>query len=350
MQQHLQNKKDALKTPQKQAQVSQRVKSPEKTPQPNAGVDLKKVAKEPEEEQKSNKLQIEIPRSDENANLKSPVSKSPQNKSPSVRIKPEFFVQKKEGSYFDHYSKYTESDVLGEGAYGKVYRVKSKANEQEFAMKIIKKKNLIEDQKEQFLKEIEVLKQLDNPHIVKLYEFYEDENYYYIVQELIHGRELFDEIIERDSFTEQEVANIIKQILVGLNYAHKHNLVHRDIKPENILLEKDSKNSEDWLVKIIDWGVSAHFEMNQPMSQKVGTIEYAAPEVFRKKYNEKCDIWSLGVILYIMLGQAPPFQGTNSRESMEKVLGTQTASPVRLLPRARPRFRDMPPSSLPCSA
>lgn len=174
-------------------------------------------------------------------------------------------------------------------------------------MKIIKKANLIQEQKEQFLKEIDVLRQLDNPNIVKLYEFYEDENSFYIVTELVHGKELFDEIIERDSFTEKEVATIMQQILSGLNYAHLHNLVHRDIKPENILIEKDSKDISDWHIKIIDWGVSVHFEKNELLNQKVGTIEYAAPEVFKKKYNEKCDIWSLGVILYIMLGQAPPF-------------------------------------------
>jgi len=118
------------------------------------------------------------------------------------------------------------------------------------------------------------------------------------------------------SFSEKQAALTMKQILSAVFYCHQHNIVHRDLKPENILYES---KKEDALLKIIDFGTSKQFEANSKMNQKFGTAYYIAPEVLKRKYNEKCDIWSCGVILYILLCGYPPFNGADDKAIMEKV-------------------------------
>lgn len=109
----------------------------------------------------------------------------------------------------------------------------------------------------------------------------------------------------------------MKQVLSGINYCHQKNIVHRDLKPENLLLDKDENNPK---IKIIDFGTSQYFDPETQMSQKFGTPYYIAPEVLKKKYTEKCDVWSLGVILYILLCGYPPFNGANDKQIIESVL------------------------------
>eukprot|EP01017_Pseudomicrothorax_dubius_P024218 TRINITY_DN2577_c0_g1_i2.p2 TRINITY_DN2577_c0_g1~~TRINITY_DN2577_c0_g1_i2.p2 ORF type:complete len:342 (+),score=75.02 TRINITY_DN2577_c0_g1_i2:576-1601(+) len=108
----------------------------------------------------------------------------------------------------------------------------------------------------------------------------------------------------------------MKQVLSAVVYCHRHKIVHRDIKPENVLFESDR---EDSLLKVIDFGTSRTFDPSQKMNQKFGTPYYIAPEVLRRKYDEKCDVWSLGVMLYIILCGYPPFNGRNDKEIMDKV-------------------------------
>jgi len=105
-------------------------------------------------------------------------------------------------------------------------------------------------------------------------------------------------------------ARYMKEMLSAMIYCHKNNIVHRDLKPENVILENNTKNSA---IKLIDFGTSRKFQDNEKMSSKLGTPFYIAPEVIRGNYNEKCDIWSLGVILFIMLCGYPPFTGVNEK-------------------------------------
>lgn len=102
----------------------------------------------------------------------------------------------------------------------------------------------------------------------------------------------------------------MKQVLSAINYCHSSNIVHRDLKPENLLIDKEEVNPK---IKIIDFGTSQHFTPDQSMSQKFGTPYYIAPEVLKKNYTSKCDIWSIGVILYILLCGYPPFNGANDK-------------------------------------
>ena len=173
-----------------------------------------------------------------------------------------------------------------------------------------------EDEKKMLFNEINNLKDLDHPNILKMYEFFEDEKRYYIVTDICKGGELFDEIVARGKFSEKDAALLMKQVLSCINYCHSNKIVHRDLKPENILLEQ---NKEFDQIKIIDFGTSLVFDENKKLDEKLGTPYYIAPEVLAKNYGPKCDIWSCGVITYITLSGIPPFNGASDQEIMKKV-------------------------------
>ena len=149
-----------------------------------------------------------------------------------------------------------------------------------------------------------------------MYEVFEDEKRYYLVTELCKGGELFDEIVTKVQFSEKEAATIIQQILQAVSYCHNLGIVHRDLKPENVLIDKELNNT----LKIIDFGTSVQFDKQKEVLKTThGTSYYIAPEVLQKKYDERCDVWSIGVILYILLSGKPPFDGDNDDEITEQV-------------------------------
>ena len=214
---------------------------------------------------------------------------------------------------------------LGKGSFGSVFKVKHKITGEIRAMKIIK--NTSVDDKVgvdnvKFLKEIQVLKELDHPNIIKIFEYYLDNKNHYIIQELLTGGELYETIVKSHKFNEKKAAFIMKQILSALNYLHSKGIVHRDIKPENILVQnidkKKNKNDEIY-IKLIDFGASNFFKENEILKLKVGSPYYIAPEVLNKNYNEKCDIWSAGVVLYVMLTGKFPFVGQTSQKLFESI-------------------------------
>jgi len=153
-----------------------------------------------------------------------------------------------------------------------------------------------------------------------MYEFFEDDKRYYLVTEICKGGELFDEVLSRGKFSERDASVLIKQVLSCVNYCHKNNIVHRDLKPENILLEQ---NKEFDQIKMIDFGTSLVYDPSKPLDEKLGTPYYIAPEVLNKNYTSKCDIWSCGVIAYILLSGVPPFNGQTDQEIMKKVRAGQ---------------------------
>ena len=194
---------------------------------------------------------------------------------------------------------------LGKGSFGSVYKVEHKITKEIRAMKIIKRNILSNNEKKinnKFVKEIQVLKELEHPNIVKIFEYYIDDHYHYIVTELLTGGELYDTIVKCHRFNEKKAAYILRQIISALNYLHSHSIVHRDIKPENILVVKSDKKSkikydkDEINIKLIDFGASNFFKTNEILTLKVGSPYYIAPEVLNMCYNEKCDIWSAGAI------------------------------------------------------
>ena len=164
--------------------------------------------------------------------------------------------------------------------------------------------------------EIASLKKLDNPNIVKIYECYEDHFGFYIVTELCTGGELFDEIVSR-KFSEVEAARLLRTILKCLHVCHLNNIVHRDLKPENIMLES-SKDYDQ--IKLIDFGTSIEVILNEAIEGKIGSPSYVAPEViYGITYSSKVDLWSCGVIAFILLSGKLPFYGKNTLMTLEHV-------------------------------
>jgi len=244
---------------------------------------------------------------------------STQSKKTSLKIDKSNFIRMKSKSLF---SEYEIQEKLGEGAYGCVYKVKQKTTSFLRAVKAIKRKHI---DSVSFSNEIAVLKTVDHPNIIKLFECYYDNNYYYMVEEYCSGGDLFDYIQKQKYFSEKKAAIIFKQLISAINHLHKKKIVHRDLKPENIVFIK-SNNKDDIFIKIIDFGTSVSFK-NGHLTQELGTIYYIAPEVFKSKYNEKADVWSCGIILYTMLCGHPPFMGSNEEKIKNKILNCKLIFP-----------------------
>jgi calcium-dependent protein kinase len=234
----------------------------------------------------------------------------------SVRFGKDMFVGKLEGVFLENYDVIRQ---LGKGGYGKVYEVKNKKTGEIRACKHLSKlsvKNL-----EKFEREINILIKTDHPNIIKLYEFFESQRSLYLIMEQCKGGEDFDRIIEhiqsKKMYSEQDAAKMFSQVMSAIQYCHNLGICHRDLKPENLLyLYPGNENQNP--IKVIDFGLSQIF-INRKLKTKVGTAYYVAPEILVGEYTEKCDIWSAGVILYILLSGDPPFNGPNDTAIYNKI-------------------------------
>lgn len=216
------------------------------------------------------------------------VKASKLNKTASYKnekiIKPSNFVKINPKHFRDVY---ILGKILGQGAYGTVYFCTHIISGIQRAVKIYDKADLNLANQALLLQEIDILKPLDHPNIISVYEFFEDDLEFSIVLEHCGGGELFQEIVNHRAFTEYEIALIMKQLLSAVYYLHSHNIVHRDIKPENIVFDDSSENLS---VKLIDFGSATKINSNEKLKISVGTVYYAAPEIFDQDYDEKCDV------------------------------------------------------------
>mmetsp|Transcript_25377 Transcript_25377/g.22512 ORF Transcript_25377/g.22512 Transcript_25377/m.22512 type:complete len:313 (+) Transcript_25377:193-1131(+) len=166
--------------------------------------------------------------------------------------------------------------------------------------------------------EINILKELDHPNIVRFYETYIDYKYIHIVMQHCTGGELFDRIVKLEKFSEKEAAELMRKILSAVQHLHEHNICHRDLKPENFLFKNNKENAE---IKIIDFGLSKKFsKLETDMTTIVGTPFYVAPEVLSGQYDTQCDLWSCGVILYVLLCGYPPFDGDSNKDIFRAII------------------------------
>lgn len=213
--------------------------------------------------------------------------------------------------------KYTMKDVLGTGAFSQVRLAESKDSPGNlYAIKVIDKKAL-KGKEDSLENEIRVLRRLDHPNVVKLLEAYESKASVYLVMELVTGGELFDRIVEKGSYTEKDAADLIKQVLSAVAYMHSEGVVHRDLKPENLLYHSTDEDSK---IMISDFGLSK-MEDSGIMATACGTPGYVAPEVLAQKpYGKSVDVWSIGVISYILLCGYPPFYDENDANLFAQIL------------------------------
>ncbi|OMJ83887.1 hypothetical protein SteCoe_15116 [Stentor coeruleus] len=232
----------------------------------------------------------------------------------SVVLFPGQFVQ---GLPESIYTFYEIKESLGSGSYGTVVAATQKTTREQRAIKIINKFKLQnEESRKKVINEVEILKKLDHPHIVKVYEFYEDEFNLYVVMEICKGGELLDSIVKNGCLNESDTSFYMKQILSAVFYMHSLNIVHRDLKLENMLLESQTAKN----IKIVDFGTAVEIQPGKKLSQMIGTINYIAPEIFRKSYTEKCDMWSCGVIMYILLTGKLPFMAKSKKAAIGLII------------------------------
>eukprot|EP00746_Dinoflagellata_sp_MGD_P103273 gnl/MRDRNA2_/MRDRNA2_42680_c0_seq1.p1 gnl/MRDRNA2_/MRDRNA2_42680_c0~~gnl/MRDRNA2_/MRDRNA2_42680_c0_seq1.p1 ORF type:complete len:552 (+),score=116.54 gnl/MRDRNA2_/MRDRNA2_42680_c0_seq1:125-1780(+) len=210
--------------------------------------------------------------------------------------------------------------AIGQGTYGSVTKATNKVTGNVRAVKSIPKKSMSDEATTQLAREIHIMRELDHPNIIKLYETFEDAKYIYLAMELCSGGELFDRIVEKGAsgFSERVAAKLVKQMVGAVFYMHEANIAHRDLKPSNFLVSDERDLSESPL-KLIDFGSSKQFERGVCMTSLVYTPDYVAPEVLGAKgeYTELCDVWSLGVMTYILLSGHPPFYSAKHKNENE---------------------------------
>ncbi|XWS28312.1 hypothetical protein CRYUN_Cryun25bG0057200 [Craigia yunnanensis] len=212
----------------------------------------------------------------------------------------------KEPTGHDISAQYDLGHELGRGEFGVTYLCTDGNSVEKFACKSISKKKLrtavdIEDVR----REVQIMKHLPkHPNIVTLKDTYEDDDAVHIVMELCEGGELFDRIVARGHYTERAAAGVMKTIVEVVQMCHKHGVMHRDLKPENFLFANKKETSP---LKTIDFGLSVFFKPGERFNEIVGSPYYMAPEVLKRNYGPEVDVWSAGVILYILLCGVPPF-------------------------------------------
>lgn len=234
----------------------------------------------------------------------------------SFKINPSVFVQENDRDFSQIYR---VGKSIGSGGYGDVRKCTHRETKVQRAVKIFRKDLIPAGQLESgsLFQEINIMRTLDHPNIVRVYEYFEDARRIFIVMELCKGGELFTQIVKRNHFSENQAAIIMKQLFSAVSYLHSRNIIHRDLKPENILLE-DAEGSLN--IKLIDFGAATFFNKHKRLTGKLWTAYYVAPEVLEGAYDEKCDVWSCGVILFILLSGHPPFKGENTGEILEKIV------------------------------
>lgn len=272
------------------------------------------------------------------------------------------------------YDIYEMIDIIGEGAIGKVKKVKHKLTGQIRAMKIISS-NLIKKSysKTQLENEIEILKAVSHPNIIKLYEVYQDDNFYYLISEYCSDGDLCSALISAKRIDESIVQKLMFQIFSSVSYLHSQRIIHGDLKLENVMIDRNTyemketqksfldsiqedaiiyKNNQKYGfdnlrkfdLKLIDFGCSHFFTIKQRscyIGEECGTLFYSSPELLNNCYNEKSDIWACGVIMYILLTGEIPFQGATESEIHDKILDGKYCFFTRLFKNISEKAKDL---------
>ncbi|KAB2023203.1 hypothetical protein ES319_D06G000900v1 [Gossypium barbadense] len=221
--------------------------------------------------------------------------------------------------YVDITTIYDLDKELGRGQFGITYLCTEKATGRKYACKSISRRKLSTDRDiEDVRREISIMQHLTGqPNIVEFKGAYEDRQNVHLVMELCSGGELFDRIIAKGSYSERQAASICRQVVNVVNACHFMGVMHRDLKPENFLLVSKDEISP---IKATDFGLSVFIEEGRTYKDLVGSAYYVAPEVLNRKYGKEIDVWSAGVILYILLSGVPPFWGETEKEIFKAVL------------------------------
>lgn len=215
-------------------------------------------------------------------------------------------------------SKYKMGAQIGEGAYSKVFVATSNETGQKVAVKVVNKQPDKPKQDDNLRKEVEILRSLDHPNIVGCLDFFEDKKRFHVVMEFLQGGEVFDKLVQKKSYSELEARELVFVLLSAIKYCHDRNIVHRDLKCENLLLVSKEDNHLG-SIKVADFGFATRVHGEEELPQ-CGTPGYVAPEILKhQKYGLACDMWSIGVIAYILLGGYPPFNERTQQALFKKI-------------------------------
>ncbi|ETM99330.1 CAMK/CDPK protein kinase [Phytophthora nicotianae INRA-310] len=210
---------------------------------------------------------------------------------------------------------YRSLGELGRGAFGVVEKVEHLKTHRHYAMKTVRFES--GSKRHEFEKEMGILRVLHHPNIVRMLETFEDDHHFYIIMEFSSGGTLLDRVKTRNKeFPEDEAKDIIRNLASVIQYLHSRNICHRDLKLENILVETLDNGGH---IKLCDFGASTLFKSGASMRKVLGSVVYMAPEVLEGNYKETCDMWSLGVIMYMLLSNKAPFYGHTDDELVESI-------------------------------
>ena len=225
----------------------------------------------------------------------------------------------------DFHSKFNTLKMIGKGSFARVYLVQNKENGKKFAVKAFSKEYLLSQNKgkESLINEIEVMQKLDHPFIMNLEEIHESKNSIYLVLELLEGGELLNFISVTQKLTLRDCHRIMYCILSALSYMNEKKIMHRDLKPDNMILKRKEGLSHCTL-KLVDFGLATQYDIEEYLYKRCGTPGFVAPEVINAPsnqnihYDPKCDVFSAGVIFYILLTEKSPFDGKSFKEILQK--------------------------------
>lgn len=213
---------------------------------------------------------------------------------------------------------YDIGDKLGAGAFGTVHLGKHRASGTLRAVKSIQKAKT--EQQQALDNEIMLMKQVDHPNIVRIFEVFQDNNFVHLVMELCTGGELLDKLIEELGFSERQASFVMEQVLGAVSHLHAFSICHRDLKPQNFLIHEKGLPIDKCIVKVADFGLSRSVKDGKVLTSPVGSPAYTAPEVLKGSYVQTCDLWSCGVITYVLLTASLPFTGNNDADVLAKVI------------------------------
>ena len=212
---------------------------------------------------------------------------------------------------------YELEDKIRSGSFATIWKGRHKESSVRCAVKVVNRKDLKPKDDAQFLQEVSILHSLRHKNIVSLHDFFEEKDYFYLCMDLLNGGDVFDRIVEKNHYTELDARNLARELLSAVAYMHERGVAHRDLKPQNLLLVSKEDDAD---MRVADFGFAKRVQVPNSLMTRCGTPTYVAPEVLKNHpHDEMVDMWSVGIIIYVLLVGYPPFMEENQRQLFRKI-------------------------------